>query len=202
MTQQYPSNSKGGKDRPVVKQVTQNPVKQREKSMMTRVGEAFKGDSAKSVGDFVVFDVLIPMVKTAIFDSVTQGFERALLGNVRRSPSGYRPAIRGQSYDAPYRPSFTSSSPYTSSSRTPVTAPSDFKEVLVATRIEGEKVLDLMSELLDRYGLVRVSDFNAAVGITGSFTDEKWGWTELRNTSLRRVYDGYLVIMPNPVPID
>ena len=60
-----------------------------------------------------------------------------------------------------------------------------------------------MDELIDAYGLVRVADLKDLVGISGPYTDNKYGWTNIRNAEIVRVRDGgYWIKMPRPIPID
>ena len=59
-----------------------------------------------------------------------------------------------------------------------------------------------MYELLDTYGLVRVADLKDLVGITGSYTDNRYGWTSLRSAEIVRVRDGYMIKMPRAVVIE
>ena len=37
------------------------------------------------------------------------------------------------------------------------------------------------------------ADLYDLVGINGSYTDNKYGWTHLRSTDVQRVRDGYLL---------
>ena len=72
----------------------------------------------------------------------------------------------------------------------------------MSNRGEAQDVLDRMDELMDTYGLVRVADLYDLVGITGNYTDNKYGWTNIRNAEIVRVRDGYMIKMPRAVPID
>ena len=40
------------------------------------------------------------------------------------------------------------------------------------------------------------------VGIKGNYTDNKYGWMNIRNAEIMRVRDGYMIKMPRAVPID
>ena len=55
---------------------------------------------------------------------------------------------------------------------------------------------------MDTYGLVRVADLKDLVGISDNYTDNKYGWTNIRNAEIVRVRDGYMIKMPKAVPID
>ena len=60
----------------------------------------------------------------------------------------------------------------------------------------------MLDELIETYGLVRVADLYDLVGITGNYTDNKYGWMNIRNAEIMRVRDGYMIKMPRAVPID
>ena len=59
-----------------------------------------------------------------------------------------------------------------------------------------------MDELIDTYKLVSVADLKDLVGITGNYTDNRYGWTSIRSAEVVRVRDGYTIKMPRPMPID
>ena len=58
-----------------------------------------------------------------------------------------------------------------------------------------------MDELIKEYGQVAVADLYDLVGITGSYTDNKYGWTNLRNAEAIRDRDGYLLRLPKALPL-
>ena len=59
-----------------------------------------------------------------------------------------------------------------------------------------------MDELIDRYEVVSVADLYELVGITGNYTDNKYGWTNIRNAEVVRVRDGYVLKLPKATPIN
>ena len=59
-----------------------------------------------------------------------------------------------------------------------------------------------MDELIETYGSATVADLYDLVGITCNYTDNKYGWTNLRNAEPIRVRDGYMLKMPKALPID
>lgn len=71
------------------------------------------------------------------------------------------------------------------------------------TRGEAEEVLSQMEAMLDRYKLVRVADLYDMAGITHDYTDNDYGWTNLRSADIVRTRDGwYMIRLPRAVPID
>lgn len=55
-----------------------------------------------------------------------------------------------------------------------------------------------MDDLIDKYGTVSVGDLYELLGEEPAYTDEKWGWTDLTESGIRRVRDGYLLQLPQP----
>ena len=78
----------------------------------------------------------------------------------------------------------------------------DFDEVILQSRAEAEEVIDNLYEVVSQYGAASVADLYQLVGITASHQDTKWGWTELRGTGVSKVRHGYLLDLPQPVPLD
>ncbi len=55
-----------------------------------------------------------------------------------------------------------------------------------------------MDQLIEKYETVSVADLYELLGVEASYTDEKWGWVDLRDAGIRRVRDGYLLDLPKP----
>jgi hypothetical protein len=50
--------------------------------------------------------------------------------------------------------------------------------------------------------LVSVADLYDLVGVTGNYTDNKYGWTDIRSASVIRVRDGYMLKLPKALPLN
>ena len=178
-----------------VTKVVAGTVKTRKKSKFAQFTEEFISEDAKNVKSYVLGEVLIPAIKKAISDIVTDGIDIILYGESRRGSK--RSTADRISYKSYYhRDSVRSREPralnygYT------------FDDIILNSRGEAEDVLSRMDELMETYGLVRVADLYDLVGITGNFTDNKYGWMNIRSAEIVRVRDGYMIKMPKAVPID
>ena len=170
-------------------------VKKKKRGLFSKLSGEFISEDAKNVKSYVFGEVLIPAIKKAISDIVTDGIDIILYGESRKS------GRRSTADRVSYRSYYDSSS--RRESRTPMTYNGySYDDIILSTRGEAEDVLSRMDELIDSYGLVRVADLYDLVGITGSFTDNKYGWTNIRNAEIMRVRDGYMIKMPRAVPID
>jgi len=196
-----PSNlAKAPEKEPVTKIVSGTAI-ERKRPFGRRIVDTFAGDDAHSVGQFIMFDVIMPAVKATITDVVSQGIERMLYGEVRgvRSTRQGGPVGAARQQTAYNRPVNGGMRPQEAAPRTISQrgrATHDFKEIVFPTRGDAEVVLDRMRDFVDRYDVVSVSDFYASAGISGSWADDKWGWFNLIDAGVRNVRQGYIIELP------
>lgn len=159
----------------------------------------FKGEDAQSVGHYVLFEVVLPQLKDLIFDVGSSALQRALFGD--RAGRPYTPA--GRKGYTPYNTIASSaiSKAAQAAKPTPTLASDEFGDIIVETRGEAQEVMDKIGNLIETYGMASVADLKAAVGLTGNFTDEKFGWVAMGGTDIRRMggaQPGYVLIFPRP----
>lgn len=202
----YPSNSNKEREQTPavppkkVEKIIQGEAVQRKRPLGRRLAETFTGDDMRTAGSYVLFEVLAPALKTMISDAVSQGIERMLFGEARPRGGGIR--TNYTSYNRMYSQSPTRREEPARTISHRARAAHDFGEVILNSRGEAEDVLDRLGTLVDQYDVATVADLYELVGITGSFTDAKWGWSDLRGSDIRRVRDGYLLVLPRTMPID
>jgi hypothetical protein len=207
----YPSNSKRAKEEKEevepkkVEQITTGQVVRRRKPLSKRISESFIGGDARSVWGFITLDVLLPAAKDMLTDAVSQGMERLVYGEVRstsRRLGGYRPSTTYTNYQR----FGSSSSVRREEPRQQISqrarANHDFDEIILATRVEAETVIDRIFDLVAKYEMATVADLYDLVGISGNYTDDKWGWTDIRGAGVTRVRNGYLLDLPRPEPLN
>lgn len=203
MNEEYKSNShrsKEGKtealtDRKKVEKVVHGRVRTKPKSGVSKITDVFISEDAANVKSYIVIDVLVPAVKKAISDIVRDGIDMILYGESRgrksSSASGYvsyRDYSRSDDRDR-FRDSRSRS----------IYAHDD---IILDSRGEAEEVLTRMDELIDTYGNVSVADLYDLVGKSSEYTDNKYGWTNIRNAEPIRVRDGYMLKLPKALPIN
>lgn len=181
-----------------IEKVVTGVVKTKKKSKFEGIMSNFISEDAKSVKSYVFGEVLIPAIKKAISDIVTDGIDIILYGESRgrnkNRPSNY---VSYSSYSNDRRDRTRMNE------RQAIMAGSySYDDIILSSRGEAEDVLARMDELIETYGLVRVADLYDLVGITGNYTDNKYGWMNIRNAEIVRVKDGYMIKMPRAVPID
>ena len=183
------------REKRVDKPVVTGKVVTKKQSKFRMFANEFISEDAKNVKTYVFGEVLIPAIKKAISDIVTDGISMILYGESRggsKRSTADKVSYRNY-YDRDYR---------SSRDTRPMNSGYSYDDIILNTRGEAEDVLSRMDELMDTYGLVRVADLYDLVGITGNYTDNKYGWTNIRNAEVVRVRDGYMIKMPRAVPID
>lgn len=187
-----------------VDRVVDTPVVRRKKPLSKRFLETFFGGDTHGVLGYVMMDVLLPAAKDMVADAVSTGIEKMLFGETRSSSrrGGYRPSSGTSGYVSYNRMSSPGrrEEPRTISLR--ARDRHDFDEIVLATRVEAEEVIDRLFDLVSKYETATVADLYELIGTRVNYMDEKWGWTDLRGASVRRIRSGYLLDLPRPENLD
>lgn len=186
---------KAAEKKPVEKAVT-GAVKVKKKNEIRKFADVFISEDVANVKTYIISDVLIPAAKKAISDIVTNGIDMLLYGETGHSKK--RSVADRISYNKYYDDRSGRRDYSAARTRTGYS----YDDVILESRGEAEHVLDLMNELIETYGIASVGDLYDLVGITGEYTDQKYGWTNLRNAEPIRVKDGYMLKLPKAIPID
>lgn len=203
----YPSNSKllreknkaEQKDKEPAEKIISGPVERRKRGMGSKVLKTFLVEDSESILQYIIMDVLVPAAKNTISDVVTQAIQQAFWGGRSQSGSGGRPGYTSYSkVSTPGR--VIGAEPSRTLSRQ-ARASHDFSDVILKTRGEAEDVIDMLRTMIDQYEMASVNDLYDLLGLTSDFTDAKWGWTDLRNASVRPVRGGYLLDLPSTIAL-
>lgn len=210
MDEEFPSNSrsrKPAKDEPKkVEKVVTGSVARRKKPLGKRMAETFVGGDTRGVWGYVFYDVLLPAAKDMLADATSQGVERLLFGEARsRSRRGGRPGgpYGHVSYNrVGSHPAGRAGRPDERSVSRRARANHDFDEIILDTRAEANEVIERLFDLVSEYEQATVADLYEMVGIDSSYTDDKWGWTDMRGAGVTRIRSGYLLDLPKTEPLD
>lgn len=185
-------NSEKKKIEPVVK----SGAKLRKKNEFQKVAGSIISEDAKSVKSYILMDVLVPAIKDAIEDIVTNGIRMLLRGDTSARRSGPSGGISHISYNKAYD----------RRDRSSLDRPRgvmDFDDLILPTRYEAEEVLRSLDDLIETYRIVSVADMYEAAGIRDfEYTARNYGWKDIRRAEVVHVRNGYWLKMPNVSPID
>lgn len=205
MNEEYKSNSNRYKNEQLdndsskrVKRSATGNIIVEKKTPIKKFFNEFVSRDARNVKEYIFGDILIPAIKKAISDIVRNGIDMILYGETERS------SRNRNLYDSVSYRNYSSMS-------TKIVNPAPrmssgymfaYEDVILSSRGDAEAALSTMDEIMNAYGLVRVADLNEFLRVPGDFTDNKYGWTDIRSAEIYRVRDGYKIKMPRAVPID
>lgn len=175
-----------------VEKVVSGTVTTKKKS---KLADVFISEDIHSVKNYIVMDVLIPAIKDAIEDIITNGIRMILRGDTAPKSKSGTSYISYNKYSSDRRDDRRYDSNRTRSGYS-------YDDVKLESRGEAERVLSHMDDLIETYGHVTVADLYDLVGISGNYTDNKYGWTNISNAEPVRVRDGYILRLPKALPID
>lgn len=174
--------------------VVHGKVKKKENGMR-KLTDIFISEDVSNVKDYIIFDVVVPALKKAVYDLIVGTLDMSLYGG---RGNGNRPKADTVSY-RDYND--ISKRGNRSGDRTRTASGYSYDDIVLETRGEAETVLSRMDEIMEEYNIVRVADLYDLVGVTGDYTDNNYGWTNIRNAKIVRVRDGYKIDMPRALPI-
>jgi hypothetical protein len=180
------------------------PEKKVEKIISGTAKAKKKGDIQKMLGVFLPEDmpnfktyiwlgIVVPLVKKALSDTVDAILYPGESGRTGKNTVASRVSYRN------YYDKQNDARDYGASA---VRAGFNYDDVVVNSRGEAEDVLTRMDELISAYGLVSVADLYDLVGITGNYTNNKYGWTDIRSAQVVPVRGGFLIKLPRALPLN
>lgn len=185
--------AKSEEEKHEVKKVVTGGVATKKKGSLSKLSGQIISEDAKGVKDYVFMDVLIPAIKKAISDIVTNGIDIILYGE-----AGHTKKKTAGNYV-----SYNSYSKSDSRPRARVSEAWDLDDIIFESRGDAEMVADQMGELIDRYGYVTVADLYDMAGITAPYTANKYGWMSVKYIEVIRARGGgYSIKLPRPMAID
>ena len=183
-----------------VDKVVSGSVKTKKKSSLSKFADTFIEEDKDTVVGYLLSEVLIPSFKKMVSDTIKTGIDKMLYGDAEVSRSN-SPASK-----ISYSKYYNDKSSYSRSSSTaPMTNRRDtyeYNNIVLETRGDAEAVLMGMDDIIAKYEIVSVADLYDLVGIAGSYTDYKYGWTDISQAYIERTRDGYILRMPKAIPLD
>lgn len=180
-----------------IEKVISGSVKSKKKNEIQKFADVFISEDVNNVKSYIVLDVLVPAIKKAISDIVTNGIDMILYGESGRTKKNSTSSKI--SYRSYYEKENDQKRSYNSTS---VKSGYSYDDIILDNRGEAEDVLARMDELVATYGIVSVADLYDLVGVTGNYTDNKYGWTDVRSAAVVRTRDGYLIKLPKVLPLN
>lgn len=180
-----------------IQKVVKSPAKTK-KNEVRKLADIFISEDVTNVKNYIFMDVLVPAIKKAIYDIVTNGIDMFLYGGTGKSKSpssGTKVSYRNY-YEQ------KNSSGYRSSEPARTHSGFEYEDVIFPSRGDAECAKQQMQDIVARYGIVTVNDLYEMAMLSAPYTSQKYGWMDVSNVTVERVRDGYVLKLPRAVPID
>lgn len=196
-----------------VQKVVKGSVRRHEKTTGEKIKESFFGENVDNIGDYLLFDILIPSAKE-IFDTfITSAKDIILYGEVREQSTRNRGG-RGSyvSYDGYSRGGNNRRRKDREISRR---ARFDFTDIEFDDLDDIDEVIAELKDIWSVYNEISVAQFYQASGYPVSPVDSNWGWLDIRafttadaykvksrNPDTDELETKWVLDLPKPKPLD
>lgn len=182
-----------------IQKVVKTPAKTKTNEIR-KLTDIFISEDVANVKKYILMDVLVPAIKKAIYDIVTNGIDMFLYGGSGKTRGGSN--TQKVSYRNYYDQKNNNNNGYRGSENTRSSNAFDYDDIMFSTRGEAEAAKKQMQEVIGRYGIVTVADLYEMAYLTAPYTAHKYGWMDASSVEVMRARDGYVLKLPRAVPID
>ena len=182
-------------DKKKVESVVTQPVQVRKKSRGRKFMEAFVDEDAGNLKDYLIFDLLIPALKDGIANGTKALIDMIFYGKSSRPGNG------------PRNTTYVSYSSYSNNRQSNTNSREsrrnvEYDEIIFPSRVEAEHVLDTMIGITEQYGQATIRDYYDCCNVTSrGYTDEYFGWMDLRDAKIQRRYNGWTIVLPRAIDL-
>ncbi len=178
-------------DRKEVKKVVQGKALVKRQPAYKRLLGALAQEDGATLKNYILLDVVIPAIKRGAEDA----FHAFLYGIGGRG--GYNNSGAYSRSNVSYRNYYEDRA----ASKPRSVTGYNYDEIILSSRMDAERVLQGMDDIIESYGIVSVSDYYELADVESRYTDNHYGWNDIRNARIARVGNGYTIRLPKAMPI-
>jgi len=169
--------------------------KARKPSLVKKFARYIVEDSIENAREKTLDEIVIPGVKTLIFDTLTDMLDIILFGG-EGAPMGRYSASAGASKRMSYSKFYEEKSAKKNRDGRSYRDAYEADDIILDTRNQANNVLNTLYGHIRKYGQVSVATYYDIVGVTGEWTDNRYGWTNINGAGIKPVRDGFMIILP------
>lgn len=159
--------------------------------------------SVENLKEMIIDDVIVPGIKNLIssvsdslLETVGDIVDVALFGERRSKKRGSRNSSR-TSYSGYYEKSRNDRT------KKDIHRMDRMQDVTFDNRYDAEEVLGALRDVLEETDEVSVADYYELAGVSHTYMDRRYGWTNLVNSYISKNRDGdYIINFPKPRMLD
>ena len=209
--EQYPSNTlkergktqaQQQKPKPELKCVVNGKMKPVPKSIWSKVFVGIKPTSGQTMKEFIFDEIVTPLIQRAVVEGVTGAINFLVKGDAyadRKDAPRFGKTYINYNGISSGKPNNNSNYVYSGKN-----SGMDIENVWFESRVDGQRVLDEMNAAISQYDILTVNGFYDIIGRTSVIdpSNERFGWSDLRNAYITASRGGWVLHLPRPMPID
>lgn len=187
-------------EKPPMKAVTDKATVRKESGIAKKI---FAQDM-RTTGRNIFNDTIIPGIKRLLSDMIKRATDLIFYGSYSNNEKGGFTNYNGISSTRHINLSSLGSSQIRQSESN-YSRPNVYNvdSVDIDDRGIAEEILSDMRRYVRDYGMVSVADFYSACGLPFAHTDNKFGWKNLDDAYVERLFSGsYRIVLPRVIPIE
>lgn len=187
----YKSKVESASERPKPKPVVRHDsILSTKETLGQKFSKFFVKEDMADIKDYIIFDLIIPGIKDAFFDTLQMIF----YGNRSRRASSGSYRSEKISYSAHYKP-YSEARREDRRDNRYETKKMDYRNIILSSRVEAEDLVAQMKQRIKEYGMVSIAEmFDMLDRPSNNYNDDNWGWTDERDIGWRRVSNGGFLI--------
>lgn len=183
------SNKFKNNNKPKVEKIASADVSNK-KTFKNSIVNAFIKEDKETIIDYVIKDVMLPMIKDALDTAISGAIHMLLYGenvSVFKNHNHYN--YNSVNSRAANKAAYTNTYKKTQ----------DFSDIVLKNRVDAINVLDYLKERINEYDMCTIADFYESVGVSSGFMDSNYGWTNLDSAYVCQIRGGgYKIVFPKP----
>ncbi len=208
--EQYPSNTlkERGKQtqqkgKPELKCVVTGKSKPIPQSIWSKIFVGIKPASGQTMKSFIFDEIVTPLIQRAVVEGVTGAINFLVKGDAyadRKTSSSFGKSYINYNGISSGKPTGGSGQYVYSGKNSGI----DIENVWFESRVDAQRVLDEMMSVISQYDILTINGFYDLIGRTSLIdpSNEKFGWSDLRNAYITASHGGWIIHLPRPMPID
>lgn len=184
-------------------------AKKAKKSIGKLFKESFIAEEVGDLREYIIKDLIVPMIKDAICDGVVNSLSMILWGeksDYRRRNYGSRYSD-GRSSSGVRRYDYSRGYSYRERDRDRdrddeyrYAKAQQWEPLECESRQEALDILEQMADIIETYDCVSIADMYDLGGVSTKPEDNNYGWKNISNAKIRETrYRTYIIDMPRPI---
>ena len=191
------------KPKPELKCVVTGKSKPVPQSIWSKVFVGIKPASGQTMKSFIFDEIVTPLIQRAVVEGVTGAINYLVKGDAyadRKATNSFGKSYINYNGISSGKPS-SSGGQYVYSGKN---SGMEIENVWFESRVDAQRVLDEMMGVIAQYDILTVNGFYDLIGRTSLIdpSNEKFGWSDLRNAYITGARGGWIIHLPRPMPID